>query len=277
MELARRHRALVSGLLLTGCTKDFTGNGALAATVAEGYWEKMKQQRHVSSDAAEQARRDALFEECIARHGITPDNMAACFVDWGEHCAEYLEGVRHVRGQFVEVYVPEAEIHGPLHNLDNATKLAERCLGVRGHVEVVPNVGHLWNLDAPNLFSETVRALARKIAQFQAAQRECMQLEQLEADRREGRTPRMFADEIPLAAVDEVPQEIEDLLNSSGLADLVGWARDQQLTLPALANQLHELGRTAFLQKLKSTGVAKLADRQKLSNVIGKVSKSLGL
>ena len=125
-----------------------------------------------------------------------------------------------------------------------------------------------------------VRVLARRIAQEKAGQDETRRLEELAAQLQLGATPAasaramaQAADGAALPGAGAPPVALDELLSSAGLGHLNGWAEERQLTVGGLCAEYASGGRTAFLSMLKAQGVEKLADRQKLSNAVGKAAK----
>jgi pimeloyl-ACP methyl ester carboxylesterase len=164
MELARVRPQLVRGLMLSGCSMDFTGTTPpflKLESVAEDYETKMlKGRTDLGTDFDSQDFKDAIWDLSIRKPGTTPINMFHCFCDWDLHCARYQHGIQCTMAP-VLVAVPQTEVHGALHTLKNAEELAARSPG-DATVEVVPNVGHLWNVEDAELFNKATRDFARK-------------------------------------------------------------------------------------------------------------------
>lgn len=161
MELARRRPELVRGILLSGCTMDFTAATPAhlkKAAIAEDYEAKMLRGRtDLGTDYDNQDYKDAVWDYSIRKPGTTPMNMFHCFVDWDVNCSRYQHGVRCTSAP-VLVTVPATEVDGPFHSVDNADMLAARC---NGSVEIVDRVGHLWNVEDPDAFSSRLRTFAK--------------------------------------------------------------------------------------------------------------------
>ena len=165
MEIARRQPRMVVGLLLSGCTFDFTGNcGALKQdSVADDYEAKMLKGRVNLEDGGDldgQDYKDAVWEACITAPGTTPLSMVHAFRDWDLNCGLYHSGVERCACP-VLVLVPESETSGPLHNQGNAEALAARAAGPSS-VVVMPKAGHLLNVENPAAYSEKGRLFARE-------------------------------------------------------------------------------------------------------------------
>ena len=184
LEITRQHPECVHALFLSGCYHDFTGNGAFAEGIVDGYEDKIARNRFWSTDPANQQRRDELWNECMLP-GLTKQNASVTMADWGEHCATYLSGIERLSGP-CELHMPHTEVAGPLHSRAKAEKLAARCgvsSGARAAVatigDPIQNVGHHWNLEEPLLFASLVRQLARRVIAALDSKEEGLALERL--------------------------------------------------------------------------------------------------
>jgi hypothetical protein len=71
-----------------------------------------------------------------------------------------------------------------------------------------------------------------------------------------------------------ISMSLSDMLTEGGLSHLTDGLASE--SLDTLATSLAELGRPKFISHLKSLGVEKLSERQKLATMVGKVAKSGG-
>lgn len=158
MELASRHPDLLAGLVLSGCSVNFTGLSGLYLTTV-GRLMRRGVLRQSRARAEQKTRR--LFPPALAdvaeaqlQAGVYPDALGQSFVETAGR--DYVALLAQFPG-------PGLLLNG---DRDTPSRRGEaRFLAAmqRGQAQVIQDAGHACNLDQPAAYNRAVREFARAI------------------------------------------------------------------------------------------------------------------
>jgi pimeloyl-ACP methyl ester carboxylesterase len=158
IELAQLHPDLVKGLILSGCSLNFTGALGLYLKAASGLMRRgwLKQSR-----AQAEVRTRRLFPTTLAdvaeaqlQAGVYPEVLGPSFAEMAG---------RDFSGALARYPGPSLILNG---ENDAASRRGESkfvSAAQQGRVQAVPDAGHACNLDQPERYNQAVRDFARSI------------------------------------------------------------------------------------------------------------------
>jgi pimeloyl-ACP methyl ester carboxylesterase len=157
MATAAKQPSLVAGLVLTGCSVDYSqgGDRRLARLSAGAIWVSPKWLLRRSNSNF--LRRDypawaeGMVDAGYSWRGYADALAAATRIDWAQYPAGYDSPVLILNGEHDKPHVK------------GATQLQSRFRDCR--VEVIMGAGHLANLDRPKEYSQAVRGFASIVSQ----------------------------------------------------------------------------------------------------------------
>ena len=147
LEIARTAPDMVDHLIVSGTSAGLSGwLGKL--TIASAGMYRFFSQKQLLSMAYKQFNIPERYRE-----GLREDLIKGFDVDFTRHFTEAMMHLKLPEQAKALVLVGEKET---VVAKGDARRLATRIKGAQGRI--VPGVGHVWNLEAPDLFSDTMRA-----------------------------------------------------------------------------------------------------------------------
>ncbi len=159
IELATRHPSLVSGLVLSGCSFNFTGITALYIKLVTGMMRRgWIKQSH--AQAEEKTRRMipaalAVVAEAQLQAGVYPEALGPSLAELAG--VDFTLSLSRYPG-------PGLILNGERDRSPRAGEARFAAVLHPGRVQVVPGAGHACNLDNVQFYNQAVRDFARSIA-----------------------------------------------------------------------------------------------------------------
>lgn len=152
IELAHHHPDLVAGLVLSGCSLNFTGALGLYLKFVSGLMQRgwLKQSRAQAEQKTRRMFPAALAEVAAAQlqAGVYPEALGPAFAAMANR--DFAALLAHYSG-------PSLILNG---EKDAASRRGEAQFVAKlraGRVQVIPGAGHACNLDQPEVYNQAVR------------------------------------------------------------------------------------------------------------------------
>jgi len=159
MELARRSPELVAGLVLSGCSLNF--EGILAAYLKLASWLIRRGWLQLSKEQAEQ-RVKHMFPPALAevaeaqlRMGVFPDALGPSYAEMAGR------DFTAVLGKYPG---PSLILNGERDASSRRGESKFVSAARQGRAQIIPNAGHVCNLDQPEKYNLAVRGFAESIS-----------------------------------------------------------------------------------------------------------------